>query len=125
MNSLSAISPYGHPADEVAHAHPPVPETVQDTGLSAEWIVDLLIKTLYVQGGRTGQQLTETVRLPFAFVDDQLVSLQQRRLVEVRGTTGHSRGGYVFELTGAGRERAREALASNQYVGPAPVRSKT
>jgi predicted ATPase with chaperone activity len=32
-----------------------------------------------------------------------------------------SRGGYLFDLTGAGRERAREALASSQYVGPAPV----
>nr|MBA3259644.1 hypothetical protein [Gemmatimonadales bacterium] len=47
--------------------------------------------------------------------------LQQRRLVEVRGTSGPSRGGYLFDLTGAGRDRAREALASSQYVGPAPV----
>jgi predicted ATPase with chaperone activity len=61
------------------------------------------------------------VRLPFAFVDDRLMSLQQRRLVEVRGTTGPNRGGYVFDLTGEGRERAREALASSQYVGPSPV----
>jgi predicted ATPase with chaperone activity len=61
------------------------------------------------------------VRLPFAFVDDRLLSLQQRRLVEVRSTTGPNRGGYLFDLTGAGRERAREALASSQYVGPAPV----
>ena len=54
------------------------------TGLSPEFIVDLLLKVLYVQGARTGQHLTNTVRLPFDFVDDQLLSLQQRRLVEVR-----------------------------------------
>jgi predicted ATPase with chaperone activity len=118
---ISASLPYGPAPEELEHPRPSVPETVEATGLSAEFIVDLLIKTLYVQGGRTGQHLTEAVKLPFAFVDDQLLSLQQRRLVEVRGTTGHSRGGYLFDLTGAGRERAREALASSQYVGPAPV----
>jgi predicted ATPase with chaperone activity len=100
---------------------PPVPESVRDTGLSEEFIFDLLLKTLYVQGARTGQQLTASVRLPFAFVDDRLMSLQQRRLAEVRGTTGPNRGGYLFDLTGEGRNRAREALASSQYVGPAPV----
>jgi predicted ATPase with chaperone activity len=100
---------------------PPTPETVAATGLSGEFIVDLLLKTLYVQGARTGQHLTDVVRLPFDFVDDQLLSLQQRRLVEVRGTSGPSRGGYTFDLTSGGRERAREALASSQYVGPAPV----
>ena len=100
---------------------PPTPETVPATGLSGEFIVDLLLKTLYVQGARSGQHLTDMIRLPFDFVDDQLMSLQQRRLVEVRGTSGPSRGGYTFDLTTGGRERAREALASSQYVGPAPV----
>ena len=100
---------------------PPTPETVAATGLSGEFIVDLLLKTLYVQGARSGQHLTDMIRLPFDFVDDQLMSLQQRRLVEVRATSGPSRGGYTFDLTMGGRERAREALASSQYVGPAPV----
>ncbi len=100
---------------------PPVPETVQETGLSGEFITDLIIKTLYVQGARTGQQLMEVVRLPYPFVDDRLLDLQQRRLAEVRGTSGHSRAGYIFDLTGAGRERARDALAANQYIGAAPV----
>jgi hypothetical protein len=100
---------------------PPLPDTLAATGLGAEFVIDLLLKTLYVQGVRTGQQLMESIRLPFTFVDDQLLTLQQRRFVEVRGTTGHSRGGYLFDLTGAGRERAREALASSQYVGAAPV----
>jgi predicted ATPase with chaperone activity len=116
-----AAAPYGRSLEHPDSPEPPVPETVRDTGLSEEFIVDLLLKTLYVQGARTGQQLTGSVRLPFAFVDDRLLSLQQRRLVEVRSTTGPNRGGYLFDLTGAGRERAREALASSQYVGPAPV----
>ncbi|HEU4829253.1 MAG TPA: hypothetical protein VFT04_08650 [Gemmatimonadales bacterium] len=100
---------------------PQPPATVEDTGLPGEFIADLILKTLYVQGARTGQQLVDVVKLPFPFVDGRMHDLQQRRLVEVRGTTGHSRAGYVFDLTGAGRDRARDALTSSQYVGPAPV----
>ena len=121
MSSAPVISPYGRSLEHPAASEPPVPENVQDTGLSEEFIVDLLLKTLYVQGVRTGRQLTAAVRLPFTFVDDRLLTLQQRRLVEVLGTSGPNRGAYLFDLTGAGRERAREALASSQYVGPAPV----
>jgi predicted ATPase with chaperone activity len=94
---------------------------VAETGLTEEFITDLLLKTLYVQGARTGQQLVDVVRLPFEFVDQRLLDLQQRRLCEVRGTTGHSRAGYIFDLTGEGRDRARAAQEASQYVGPAPV----
>lgn len=121
MSSAPVRSVYGRSMEHTDDPEPPVPETVGDTGLTEEFIVDLLLKTLYVQGARTGQQLTAAVRLPFAFVDDRLLSLQQRRMVEVRGTTGPNRGAYVFDLSGEGRERAREALASSQYVGAAPV----
>jgi len=100
---------------------PRPPETIEDTGLTEEFLADLLLKTLYIQGARTGMQLLETIRLPFPFIDERVLDLQQRRLIEVRGTTGHSRAGYLFDLTGAGRDRAREAVESCQYVGPAPV----
>ncbi len=61
------------------------------------------------------------MKLPFPLIDDLLLTLQQRKMVEVRGTQGHGRSGYVFDLTGEGRGRAREALAVSSYVGPAPV----
>ena len=109
------------PFASVREVRPQPPATVEDTGLPAEFIADLLLKTLYVQGARTGQQLVDVIKLPFPFVDGRLLDLQQRRLLEVRGTTGHSRAGYVFDLTGSGRDRARDALTSSQYVGPAPV----
>ena len=102
-------------------AFPVLPRTLADTGLSEEFIVDLVLKILYVQGPRLGEQLTEVIKLPFPFVDDQLLQMQQRRLVEVRGTQGASRAGYTFDLTAEGRARAREALGASQYVGPAPV----
>jgi predicted ATPase with chaperone activity len=100
---------------------PPSPETVADLGLSADAIRDLLLKVLYVQGSRTGQYLADFLRLPFPLVDEELLTLQQRRFIEVRGTVAPHRGSYLFDLGTEGRDRAREALEASQYVGPMPV----
>lgn len=100
---------------------PPVPVTTADTGLTPGLISDLIIKALYSLGGRSGDDLRSYVRLPFGILDEQLVDLQQRRLIEVKGSGAQSRVNYVFDLTTEGRARAREAMDANGYVGPAPV----
>jgi len=99
---------------------PPVPVTTADTGLTPGLISDLILKGLYTLGARTGEQLRKFVRLPFGILDEQLVDLQQRRLIEVREGS-QSRVTYTFDLTSEGRSRAREAMEANGYVGPAPV----
>ncbi len=100
---------------------PPVPESLKDTGLSEAMVSDLVLKTLYVQGARTGLLLESFLRLPFALLDPVLMELQQRRLVEVRGSEGHGRIGFTFDITGEGRARCREVMQTNRYVGPAPI----
>ena len=105
----------------IAGAVPPAPETWAQVGLPREMVTDLLLKTLYQQGTVGGQALAELLRLPYGLLDELLLELQQRRMVEVRGTAGHNRAAYLFEATAAGRERAREAMTSSQYVGPVPV----
>ena len=111
----------GHAGGRPKFPMPAVPETMGATGLAAEAIEDLVVKALYVQGAKTGREITDVVCLPFEMVDDRLMHLQHRREVEVTSTTGPNRGSYRFNLTDAGRGRARDALASSQYVGPAPV----
>ena len=111
MTLAPAAAPYGRSERLPDANEPPVPETVRDTGLSEEFIVDLLLKTLYVQGARTGSQLVTAVRLPFAFVDDRLMSLQQRRLVEVLGTSGPNRGG------SANHRSSADAIVRNAGLG--------
>jgi hypothetical protein len=54
-------------------------------------------------------------------LDDQILFLQRRNLLEVRGTDGHGRRGYVFDLTAEGRGRAHELRAIAGSVGPAPI----
>ena len=127
MNSLDVLDRSGLTAEQVAFGndgaidYPLPPSTLEDTGLPKSAVVDLLLKALYVQGVRTGQELIDLVCLPFPIVDDLLHDLQQRMLVEVQGTQGHGRGGYRYSLTGTGRARAIEALEFSTYVGPAPV----
>lgn len=100
---------------------PPVPGSLEDTGLGPDVVSGLLLRTLYRAGTATGADLEREVRLPFPILDDELLDLQRRRLVEVRGTRGVGRRGYSFALTTEGRERSRELLATEPYVGPAPV----
>ena len=100
---------------------PPPPRTLEDTGLSAAFIEGLLLKALYAEGARAGERMAERLALPFPILDGCLLALQHRKLVGVRATEGPNRGLYVFEATSEGRQRARELLRANGYVGPAPV----
>lgn len=106
---------------QAGKAVPPLPRNLRETGLTPEAVIALTLKTLYVQGARTGRELSQSIRLPFHILDSVLLDLQQRQLVEVGGIRGHGRGGYVFSLTSAGRVRAQEEMETSQYVGPAPV----
>ena len=123
MNTFSRtldLEKRAHELETEAQA-PPAPRSIKDTGLTEEAVVEMLLKTLYVQGARQGEQVASAMRLPFPLIDELLMSLQQRRFVEVLGTEGHGRGGYRFDLTSEGRARAREALTLSGYVGPMPV----
>jgi len=112
-----------YPAEQMSELPitPPPPERVEDTGLTEEFISELVLRTMYVQGAQLGRALSDSIRLPFILIDDMLLTMQQRRLVEVRGVTGPGRATYLFDLTEAGRDRAREAMMVTTYVGPAPV----
>ncbi len=122
MASTSAPRPTESEAlDEAPPFFPPIPETLEDTGLTGAQITDLLLKTLYEQGAMEGDALAKAVALPFTLIDDLVLLAQQRHFVEVLEAHGHGRGGYIFNLTTEGRTLARAALETNRYVGPAPV----
>jgi predicted ATPase with chaperone activity len=104
---------------------PPLPRSIEETGLSRETIIDLALKTLYVGGARTGRELADQICILFTLLDELLLDLQHRQWLEVRGTRGHGRDGFVFDLTVQGRARAREAVDANHYVGPLPVPFET
>jgi hypothetical protein len=47
--------------------------------------------------------------------------MRSDRLVEVRGSSGSGSASYRYALTDLGRDRARQYLDINTYIGPAPV----
>jgi hypothetical protein len=105
--------------DNIAPA-PPVPATIEATGLSADQIEQLLVKTLHV-GEASGTAIADRVRLPFTLLEPIIEHVRAERLVEVRGSTGSGAASYRYALTDAGRTRAHQYLEISRYVGPAPV----
>jgi predicted ATPase with chaperone activity len=97
--------------------------SVEDTGLSPLWLMDLALKVMYFQGYLTGYKVAEEVALPFAgVIDGILEALKREKLIEVRTSQmGLGEGAYLYAITGLGITRAREALERSQYAGPAPV----
>ena len=61
--------------------------------------------------------------LPFTGIVDQLLeNLKRDKFVEVKTSQmGLGEGAYLYAITGAGSDRAREAMERSQYAGPAPV----
>jgi len=102
---------------------PPPITRLEDTGLSFLWVQDLALKILYFQGYLSGFRVAEEIALPFAGVTDLVLeSLKREKLVEVKSSSmGLGEGSYQYAITGAGIDRAREALERSQYAGPAPV----
>jgi hypothetical protein len=96
---------------------------LEDTGLSLLWLQDLALKIMYFQGYLTGIRVSEEMSLPFSGIVDQILeSLKREKLIEVKSSQmGLGEGSYQYAITGAGIQRAREALERSQYAGPAPV----
>ncbi|MGH9256247.1 MAG: ATP-binding protein [Vicinamibacterales bacterium] len=101
-------------------APPPMPATVEATGLTPDRMEQLVMKTLYL-GEATGLVLADRLRLPYGAIEALVERARAERLVEVRGATGTGSAAYRYALTDLGRDRARQYLDDNGYIGPAPV----
>jgi MoxR-like ATPase len=99
---------------------PPAPATLADTGLPADQVIQLFMKSLYT-GEATGTVLAERLRLPYAILEPLIERCRHEQLLEVKGATGTGTAGYRYALTDLGRNRTRQFMDANGYVGPAPV----
>jgi hypothetical protein len=115
MSQISAAT-----VPEYGSAAPRVPASIEETGLGADAIGQLLVKTLYT-GEATGTTIAGRVCLPYDILEPLVERLRAERLVEVKGANGSGSAGYRYALTDLGRDRARLYLEACSYVGPAPV----
>jgi hypothetical protein len=121
MSSVEALPSLPAQFGEEEPFTPPVPQTVEDTGLAPSHIEQLIVKILYFEGETVGRDLATKVGLKFSLIDGIMEFLKRTRLVEVKRSSGFGNVSAVFALSDAGRNRAREYLDINQYSGRAPV----
>ncbi|MBI3262836.1 MAG: ATP-binding protein, partial [Acidobacteria bacterium] len=99
------------------------PLTIEQAGLSADLVLQLVLKALYL-GDATGLDLDRKLCLPFPALEPLVSHARMERLIEVKNSAAALQAGaagYRYALTDAGRTRAQQFLETSQYVGPAPV----
>jgi hypothetical protein len=108
-------------ADRTAALHPQAPISIEETGLSGDLIMQLLIKQLHRSADCTGLELARRLGLEFSVIEPLLESMRRLHHCEIIG--GGMLGGpsYRFRVTDAGRRQAHLLLEHSQYSGAAPV----
>ncbi len=95
---------------------------LEDTGLNALNVSDLVLKVLYLGGVLAGYEISEIVKLPFTGVLETVIDfLKREKYIEVRGSGGIGESSYQYIISAKGAEKAREATERSQYAGAAPV----
>ncbi len=98
------------------------PGSLEETGLSLGFLSDLAVKMFYFAGSLSGFELAESLKLPFHSVVERLLEFMKReQFCQIRGSGSLVAGSFQYVITDQGRDKAKEVLERNQYVGPAPV----
>ena len=96
--------------------------SIDDTGLTQQFLADLALKIIYNASSITGHEVAQRMRLPFVGVVDRLMdALKRDSYVEVRGGSALSSASYVYSVTTRGNVRGTELIDRCRYAGPAPV----
>ena len=99
----------------------PAPITLEASGLNADLVTQLLLKTLHFAGEFTGVECARRIGLAFPVIEPLLETLKRQRQCEVVSGLAVGGASYRYRITDAGRTRAALLLDQNQYVGIAPV----
>lgn len=100
---------------------PPIPKTVEETGLEFSFIADLIMKHVLFMGEFTISEVSDRVKLSFPVVEKAIDMLRNERFLEVKSAAQLTKATYQFAITEQGRNRANGLLDICRYIGPAPV----
>ncbi len=98
---------------------PVMPETVDETGLSFNFLADLTLKAILSDANCTSERVAEKIKLPMGVAEAVLQHLYREKLVEIRERVSLQNNRYA--MLDRGWERVQRLIASNAYTGPAPV----
>jgi DNA-binding PadR family transcriptional regulator len=99
---------------------PAQPRTLAETGIAVDHVEQLLVKTLF-GSELTGHAIADRMRMTYAIIEPLIERARAEQLIEVKGMTGTGSASFRYALTDLGRDRARQFMEINQYVGPLPV----
>jgi energy-coupling factor transporter ATP-binding protein EcfA2 len=108
----------GHPGGDSHSAVPRAPRTIEETGLTEAFLLELVARTAYVLGKVSLSILIRRLKLGARVLEDVLAFGIRERMLERSG--GPHDIDREFQLTETGH-RAAELMARCRYVGPAPV----
>ncbi len=91
---------------------------IEELGVRRNLLEDLALKTLYLVGEMTLHELSRHMGLSPSMGEELFQRLRKDQLCQVTGMAGRVQ---CITTTSAGKSRALELLAQNQYTGPAPV----
>lgn len=107
-------------AEEIV-PRPTAPQTIEESGLTLDLIVQLVLKTLHFAGELSGTELGRRLGLSYAVIEPALELLKVQRQLEIVGGGFVGGASYRYRITDSGRTRAALFLESSHYVGIAPV----
>jgi len=93
-------------------------KSMEEVGVRKNLLEDLALKTVYLIGEISLHELARHLGLHLVVVEELFQRLRKDQLCQV---TGMEKNVHCITTTSAGKSRALELLANNQYVGPAPV----
>ncbi len=106
--------------------YPLIPETLEETGLTQNLLIQLLLKHAYFRDTFSLREMVHDLKVGASLVESLISYLKTQTLLFVRPRdvfTNKSRLSMemYYALTDQGKEAAEQALEANRYVGPAPV----
>lgn len=106
-------------SEQPARFTPPVPKTLDETGLTSVLVEDLVLKTMLSKGAMTGRDVAHDLCLHFGMVCEMMLDLKGRLFVAQKNTAGMN--DFLYILTEKGQEKAMTARDVSAYAGSAPV----
>jgi len=100
---------------------PPVPETIEDTGISITTIEALILKFLFFRGDMLGRDLASELGLKFSVISTLVQNLKRMHVIGAKSSLGMGDASSLFTLADLGRDMAKGYLEKDQYVGRIPV----
>ena len=101
---------------------PPAPKTMDGMQINLVMMRDILLKTMFRMNVTMVTEVARALCLPLNVTQELIDLARGQKLLEAMGTLNANNGNEMgYQLTGAGKARALDALTQSEYYGAMPV----